>query len=613
MTEPGKRTKGFWVRIREACLRPSIRTYLIAMNMIVLCLLFPTVSIFFLDEVSAFRDTQLARALQEMRGNLEGRGLSLTRSMALSASQAIAGYDFTFLNIMVHQVAADDTEIRYCIVMDDRRKATAHSVSEKVGSILDGPLDLAAAEFLATLPKIRNHANHPAEDVRFVDGTLAGPAGEEPVMEVVTPIYNGDRLWGVLRCGYSLQRLQAETSRVEEEWARKMRDFNFSFLSMSAIFFSMGAVIAALFTRSFARSMDRLGDGVARVTEGNLRHKISQSGMVCAEVMELSGAFNGMTDRLRLSYDELEEHRRSLADKVEEKTRELKEAQANLIQQAHEAGMAEMAVGILHNIGNAITPAKISTSLLRQRVTQSAIRRNLPLALEQIRAVVEKGDTMVETEKHRLLDLLRLLPAGLDEECEHLSRELALIAEKHDHIEAIINLQMRYARLFGQEEEVNISRLAEDALRLLRDAILKREVVVARELAEVPPVHIEEAKLIQIFINLIKNGYEAMEELPPEARRLVVSTGFEPGEPGMVVFSVRDQGLGFAPEDREKLFQFGYSTKERGSGFGLHSCANYIIAQRGRIFARSAGLGKGAEFIVKLPVAAEKNPPAGTE
>ena len=69
---------------------------------------------------------------------------------------------------------------------------------------------------------------------------------------------------------------------------------------------------------------------------------------------------------------------------------------------------------------------------------------------------------------------------------------------------------------------------------------------------------------------------------------------------------VKDNGCGFEQRDKNKLFTFSYSSKTRGSGFGLHSCANYIIANKGSIDALSDGPGKGAEFIVRLPIVEQK-------
>jgi signal transduction histidine kinase len=107
---------------------------------------------------------------------------------------------------------------------------------------------------------------------------------------------------------------------------------------------------------------------------------------------------------------------------------------------------------------------------------------------------------------------------------------------------------------------------------------------------------------MQIVINLIKNGCEAMDEVVDQERVLTLSIHHDPGPPDCLTLVVRDTGIGFDPKEREQFFKFGYTTKDRGSGFGLHSCANYLIAHNGAIEAHSDGRGKGAEFVVRLAI-----------
>jgi len=586
--------------------RPSIRSYLILMNLILLCLLFPAVSIFFLHETAEFRDAQLSRTVNQMRKGLESRSASLVRSMALSASQAMAGYDFTFLNILVDQVVGNDPEILYCLIMSPGQKAMVHSAPEKLGSVLDGKIDQKVAagmgvDFPSTLPEEQR-----VDLIRFMDGEYASQSGSEPIMEAIAPVYNGAQFSGVLRCGYSLKKLNGEILAAQQEWADKMQQFEIYLATITALFFSIGVLVAGLFTRSLVRSTRLLSDGVYCVSEGNLEHEIQQKGLVCDEFMRLSTAFNAMTVQLRTSYQQLDEYSRSLEQKVAERTRELEEAQAILMQQAHEAGMAEMAVGILHNIGNAITPAKVGAALLTRRIARSPLRSHLDEIMSQISRVVAEASTSTVSgpEKERLLSIIRLLPESIQEEYDKIAEDIQRIREKHEHIESIIHLQMRYARLFGDHEEVDINQLTRDAVRMLDESLRKRTVDVVMDFSKVPLVRIEQAKLIQIVVNMIKNAYEAMDEAKPEERHLMISTSYEKGPLSYVALSIRDTGTGFSPEEKEKLFVFGYTTKVKGSGFGLHSCANYLIANNGSISAHSEGKGRGAEFVVRLAVAA---------
>jgi signal transduction histidine kinase len=583
--------------------RPSIRFYLVLMNLVVLCLLFPSVSIPYLHQEAKLRDAQLNRTIMQMRRALESRNGALVRNMALSAGYAIAGYDFTFINNMVHQVVAEDPEIRYCVIMNADSRAVAHSDPEKVGTTLTGPDDRKAAAIMrSAFPFTISEDYRP--QVHFIDETVdpEADADQPPIMEALAPVYNGAKLYAVLRCGFSLERLSAEIRATKRDQALRARQFEIYLASITGIFFTIGVVIAALFTRSFVRSMAVVSTGVSRVARGDLDHHIQPGGLVCAELLKLSEAFNAMTDQLRVSHKQLDEYSRSLELKVAARTKELKDTQASLFQQAHEAGMAEMAVGILHNIGNAITPAKVGLYRLSSRMEQKPLLRDLSAALIEIAAYVPLLESLSDVDKDRLLGIIELVPAAIREEYTLNAEELERVRSKLNHIDSIIGLQMRYARLFGNVENVDLRSVVEDALTLLDDVLKKHSVRVIKQFSQVPPVRIEKTKLIQIVVNLIKNGYEAMDSVPPADRALVLSVRWKPEPEAQLVLSVKDNGVGFASDERQKLFKFGYSTKAKGSGFGLHSCANYLIAHNGSISAHSDGPNKGAEFVVRLTI-----------
>ncbi|MBU0730868.1 MAG: GHKL domain-containing protein [Proteobacteria bacterium] len=586
--------------------RPSFRLYLILMNVVLLCLLFPSIALLLLHREASFRDSQLERNIVQMRRSLEIRSASLSRSLAISAEEAIAGYDFSFLNNMLNQVASNDPELRYSMVMGFDRKVLVHSNPKRLGIILDDPLTHRAVSlFGRDFPLILADKQH-VEHVRYHEGIGFFDEGTDTILETVTPIYNGIRLFGVLRCGYSLAGLENEITTAKNVWAIEQKRLKISLLSLTAVFFSVGVVVAVLFTRSLVRAIDVLNIGVKRVAKGDLEHEIQYQGMVCKELIGLSQDMNMMTYRLRTSYQQLDEYSRSLEEKVDERTHELREAQSHLMEQAHEAGMAEMAVGILHNIGNAMTPAKISTIYLMKRLRESPLRSHLGKKIPLVYSVVDQDSTLNSLEKKNLLRFIELLPQSIREEYDQAIDELGRIQSKHDHIESIISLQMRYARLLGNRVEVDLNRLIDDSLVILGEALVKRSIRVIKMYEDLPAIRIEEAKMVQIIINLIKNAYEAMDELEPSDRRLMLSTSVEKGNPDQVVLSVKDCGIGFTEEEKGSLFQFGYSSKSRGSGFGLHSCANYLIANKCSITAQSKGENMGAEFVVRIPVSASE-------
>lgn len=575
--------------------RLSIQVYLILMNLILLFLLFPSAGYLFIKESSRFRDVQLERAISQRHRALESRSATLARNISLSASEAVAGYDFSLLTAMTKQMVENDDEILYALIIDRNQRVVVQVGLEGLAELL--PMRDQDIEDLLSREFTSNITQDQPVPVHF--------HRSEAILEVIVPVYSGGDLWGLMRCGHSLKELHLEIADLQDEWADKMRKFKVYLYSSMAIFICLGVIVALVITRFIVNSIDELNVGVKRVAKGDLDHEIRPQDMVCDEFVSLARAFNSMTGKLRDSYSKLEEYSRSLEDKVAERTKALEEAQASLVKQAHEAGMAEMAVGVLHNIGNAITPAKVALALLLKRLETTPIRVGLSETMEKVAAIIKNDQGLSEAEKDRLSQIVTLIPESIKEECNHTIDEIRKIQNKQDHVEGIINLQMRYARLVGNFESVNLNRLVSDALKMLDDGLGRREVTVETDLGELPPIRFEETKLLQILINLIKNGYEAMEQTPPELRHLSISTSYEKGDPGSVVLRIKDNGLGFDPGEKEKIFTCGYTTKKSGSGFGLHSCANYVIANQGTLEAVSEGPGKGAEFVIRFPVDVE--------
>jgi signal transduction histidine kinase len=537
-----------------------------------------------------------------MRSNLESRSSSLALSLALSAGQAIAGFNFSFLNILVNRVVNEDTEIIYCYIMDTNRQILAHNDSQQIGHVLEDKTSFMVAEIEKKAFLSRQTSEVNPNPILFFDANVKEGTETINVLEIVTPVYSGSALAGYLRCGYSLKEFDRSIVSLKNEWSDRMVRFRVSFMTITVFFFGLGVVTSFLFTRTFVRSIRELNAGVEKISKGNLKHRIGITGIVCSEFIHLSDSFNIMTDKLRTSYEQLEQYSRELEYKVEERTRDLKSAQANLLQRAHEAGMAEMAVGILHNIGNAITPAKVSTALLIKRINESSTRTHIKEMMARLSKILSEPTTASQEETEKLRQIVDVLPDAVIEEFDHINNEIKRIRDKHEHIESIIRLQMRYARLTGDIENVNVNKVVLDSLEMLEESITQYSIAITKDLdPDLPSIRIEQAKLLQVMINLIKNAIQAMRDTDPAERILVVSTHIDRnGE--FISIAIKDSGIGFASEDKKKLFTYGYTTKREGSGFGLHSCANIIIANKGSIEATSNGPGMGAEFIVHLPL-----------
>ena len=315
---------------------------------------------------------------------------------------------------------------------------------------------------------------------------------------------------------------------------------------------------------------------------------------------------------------DLKGYAENLERMVEEKTSELRDANAELTLaitsleetrkqlalSAHQAGMAEIAASILHNIGNAIT----SVIVRAHTVAKRGLLREIKL-LEKTSAFLQsettRADGAVEAKDAEKLVLLLAATIELLKEKDQSSKaDLEFMMRGLDHVAEIIALQQRYTGLRGHETLVDINQLLKDAIEMLEDSLVKRGITIELDLRDLPPLFLDKNKIIQIFINIIKNGYEAIDAGPSGARgRIRVSTSvIEHAGGASAEVVVADTGVGISEQDREKVFRFSYSTKERKTGFGLHDAANYINGQGGSIHLLSDGPGKGAQSVIRLPV-----------
>jgi PAS domain S-box-containing protein len=317
--------------------------------------------------------------------------------------------------------------------------------------------------------------------------------------------------------------------------------------------------------------------------------------------LRAAGTHLDITHRKKAEQDLLAAHDK-LESRVEERTRELREAQAELINRALEEGRAQLAAMVLHNIGNAITPVSIYLEQAQSTRMQELCRFQQRCFAELKKNSENLTDYIAQDPRGReiyatLEELIETLPKDLAEQQVLLDK----IGVTVNHVGEIISLQQSYAGV-GQEikETVDLNSLIRDALRLQEDSISKRDIVVSTNLSpESPRLLIDKNRLNQVLVNLIKNSCEAIEENETSgARNLSIETCLA-GD--LVRITITDSGIGVSPDKLDKIFNFGESGKG-SSGFGLHYCKMFIEANRGKISLSSLGIGQGASFSINLPL-----------
>jgi signal transduction histidine kinase len=300
---------------------------------------------------------------------------------------------------------------------------------------------------------------------------------------------------------------------------------------------------------------------------------------------------------------------RALRERLEQSSTEHRKADAEvarlnreLMLNSRQARMAEVATGVLHNVGNVLNSINVSATLVGNRLRQSRVS-NLGKALGLLREHRSNlAGFLTNDSKGKMLPAyLETLTDHLAAEQAEMSREMESLGKNVEHVKEIVTMQQNYARLCGVSETLQISELVQDAIRMNLGAFERHGVTIVQEFAEVPPVTVDKHKVLQILINLMRNAKYAMDEQAPAEKRLTI--GISGGGKGHVVVSMRDNGIGIAPDNLPRIFAHGFTTKRDGHGFGLHSGALAAREMGGRLTASSEGIGKGAVFCLELPVA----------
>lgn len=284
---------------------------------------------------------------------------------------------------------------------------------------------------------------------------------------------------------------------------------------------------------------------------------------------------------------------------------ELERVHKLLLVASRDAGMAEVATNVLHNVGNVLNSVNVSASIVSDR-----IRKSKCVGLARVAALLSEHASDLTTfltgsQGGHLPVYLQELAADLIAERDAASAELAVLRGNVEHIKEIVAMQQSYARRGGVTEIVDIRTLVEDSLRMNEGAFSRHGVTLVRDFQEVPPISVDKHKVLQILVNVIRNAKYACDESGNAEKRVTVRVR---AVNGTMLIAVIDTGVGIPPENLERIFSHGFTTRKGGHGFGLHSCALAARDLGGSLQGESAGPGQGATFTLTLPLAQPEQP-----
>ena len=381
----------------------------------------------------------------------------------------------------------------------------------------------------------------------------AAPGGIDPSIRSVisTPIRAGGAWWGLL--GFD------ECVR-DREWGEAEKD-------------------------SFQAVADMLGAAIAR-------QRVKQALLEAKQNLEL---------RVQERTHELQEQ----VTAKEDANARLAEAQQRLIELSRQAGMAEVATGVLHNVGNVLNSVNVSTTIVANKIQESRIANLVALA-----AMLEEhsrdlaGFLSLDPKGQRVVPYLAKLASHFEQERQVMLRELELLTGHVGHIKEIVATQQSYAKVSGLIEIISLADLCEDAIRIVEPGLVRHAIRLERDYETIPPMAVDKHSVLQILLNLLRNAKQAIKDASQD--RKCIRIRLYRFEEDRVRIAVEDTGIGLPAENLTRIFSHGFTTRRDGHGFGLHSGANAARRMGGALWAESQGPGCGATFTLELPASAAK-------
>jgi len=383
-------------------------------------------------------------------------------------------------------------------------------------------------------------------------------------------------------------------------------------LRLQIIVFSMvlsvaiAVILAIITSRAIAHPLQSVTEVATAITQERnfeLRSLITTKD----EVGSLAASLNQLVKWVGEYTKELELSRQTLEQRVEERTKkltqtlqELQNTQSQLIQSEKMSSLGQMVAGIAHEINNPVN--FISGNLEHTNIYAKDLldlvdiyRQEYPQQTELVAAKVSAID--------------------LDFIIQDFPQLLSSMKMGADRIREIILSLRNFSRLDEAEiKPVDIHQGIENTLLILNNRC-KQKIEIIKNYGDLPLVECYPAQLNQVFMNILANAIDALEELQVNKLNLEDAT-FTPKiiirtrkiDADYIQVCIEDNGFGIAPEIKEKLFDPFFTTKPvgKGTGLGLSICYQ-IVAKHGGKIDVSSQVGQGTEFAIALPLKSQAN------
>jgi two-component system NtrC family sensor kinase len=534
--------------------------------------------------------------------------VAVVAAMSLS-STALVVYDVHQMNLdMIRQLAALadvlGSNTTAALHFDDE-----HTAAELLSSLHVQPMITAAVLFdkngsiFSTYPagKVPKDLTEPSEQAghEFIDGYL----------QITAPIIQNDERIGTI-C------LRGNMDAIRQELIR------YTAIAVAVMLVSLSAayMLAARLQGVISQPILALAQTAQQISQNNdYSVRVKKTGN--DELGVLYDEFNRMLEQVETSKQNLQDAHGKLEARVEQRTQQLSDANVELskevaerrraekelervhgelVESARRAGMAEIATGVLHNVGNVLNSVNVSAEILtnRLRLSKRSHLNRIVAMLEE--HALDLGAFLTEDEKGKQIpNFLKVLAEHLQAEEQSIVEESRSLRNNVEHIKTIVSTQQSYAGISGMVESIDVNTLLEDAVRLDSASFERHRIRVDRKYADLPVLLVDKQRLLQIVVNLVKNAKESLVEQKERERVLTLETR---ASDDRLIIEVSDTGVGIEKCNLTRVFSHGFTTKAKGHGFGLHRCANTAAEIGGSLTAQSDGPLQGAKFTLNLPM-----------
>lgn len=514
------------------------------------------------------------------------------------------------LSIIIAIVAS---EAALCLMIQGSHKKIKHHGLIKFGSALVMGFAICGMHYTGMAAAIFTHSETEMVHTQPAESSILDPnmlslaiAGMTLVIMAIALIVS--RLW------MQVLAQRAEQAKAEETKIRAILtaagDGILVLNPSGTILMCNRAVLEALHYTEDSMLGHSVTEFLGQISEQKTINKLSLSELIekCNTVTELVGITKALKPipielSISRSHSETDDFYILVFRDISERKRiqeNLNELNQRLMVTARQAGMAEVATCILHNIGNVLNSVNISTQLLIERSDHFEVESLTKLA-ELLKTNEQQLSTFLEQDQigKMLPNYIQQLSEYWKEEKHFISSELTGLNAKIQHIKNIVVMQQSLSKNNQMDERLDINSLLEDAI--LINSIEKHGINIHRDYSKIPECEFDKVKILQILINLIKNSLESLLESKVKEKTLSLHTKML--DSGYVQIEVTDNGLGISQENISKIFSYGFTTKAKGHGFGLHPSALAAQECGGSLTAHSSGPGEGATFVLLLPLA----------